>query len=421
MLLNEVQKKAILNIWNTYEKSGKKTYDTKGNLIADIDQARLKAIVSLKSYITDFLSGKTDLGGFRTLIDSFNKRNNLWGFTAVKGQMYFNQLVAAATGDEAGLTTLLRSALPQPEDLNDALQKIERLETYTRKFYDKAPDKRLVPKPSSVSYFLSYFWQIFAHESWPIMYTSLIKSFESLGLWHEFPKQSEAYRYFINLNNEIIAAIHEKTKYGIGFWDTEHAFWDYDAGSRAPEKNMQKKESALAETPRSDFNLLREYLLPRVAPLVELGAAKDQVGVGKGYAYEKMVSEVFKLIDFEVEELGQGKGRNPDSIIKNRTENTAFLVDAKAYSDGYNLGLDDRAIKEYIQYHCPSSLSAILLNPTSRNSLTRSRGTLISNALFSLTRKPCSPYSHTRRKTIFLWKKSLTASCRSGIPLPQIR
>lgn len=62
---------------------------------------------------------------------------------------------------------------------------------------------------------------------------------------------------------------------------------------------------------------------------------------------------VFKLLDFDVEILGQGKGRNPDAILRFREENTAFIVDAKAYSNGYSLGIDDRAIKEYINHYCP--------------------------------------------------------------------
>lgn len=73
----------------------------------------------------------------------------------------------------------------------------------------------------------------------------------------------------------------------------------------------------------------------------------------KGSEYEKLIAEIFKLLDFEVELLGQGTGRNPDAILKFREENTAFIVDAKAYSGGYKLGLDDRAIKEYINHYCP--------------------------------------------------------------------
>ena len=91
----------------------------------------------------------------------------------------------------------------------------------------------------------------------------------------------------------------------------------------------------------------------KVSKLIELGNSSDKPSSQKGSQFEKLVGEIFNLLDFDVEILGQGKGRNPDAIIKYREENTAFIVDAKAYSSGYNLGLDDRAIKEYINYYCP--------------------------------------------------------------------
>ncbi|MBN8641125.1 MAG: restriction endonuclease [Flavobacteriales bacterium] len=93
--------------------------------------------------------------------------------------------------------------------------------------------------------------------------------------------------------------------------------------------------------------------MPKVAKLVELGSETDKSASSKGSAYEKLVAEIFKQLDFEVESLGQGSGRNPDAILRHREENTAFLVDAKAYSNGYSLGIDDRAIKEYINHYCP--------------------------------------------------------------------
>jgi hypothetical protein len=79
----------------------------------------------------------------------------------------------------------------------------------------------------------------------------------------------------------------------------------------------------------------------------------DKSSSRKGSEFEQKVAQVFKFLEFDVEFLGQGKGRNPDAILRCREENTAFLVDAKAYSAGYSLGIDDRAIKEYIAYHCP--------------------------------------------------------------------
>lgn len=84
-----------------------------------------------------------------------------------------------------------------------------------------------------------------------------------------------------------------------------------------------------------------------------MGASVEKKGSQKGSEFEKLVGEAFKYLNFEVEQLGQGTGREPDAIIKFPEEHIAFIVDAKAYASGYTLGTDDRAIKEYISYYCP--------------------------------------------------------------------
>lgn len=94
-------------------------------------------------------------------------------------------------------------------------------------------------------------------------------------------------------------------------------------------------------------------MIPKVTNLVELGSQTGVTSSSKGNEFEKLVAEIFKQLDFEVEKLGQGTGRNPDVIIRFREENTAFIIDAKAYNNGYTLGTDDRAIKEYIAHFCP--------------------------------------------------------------------
>ena len=87
--------------------------------------------------------------------------------------------------------------------------------------------------------------------------------------------------------------------------------------------------------------------------MIELGVVTGKTSSAKGREYERMVAEVFELLGFDVNILGQGTGREPDAIAKYREEHTAFIIDAKAYSSGYTLGTDDRAIKEYINHYCP--------------------------------------------------------------------
>ena len=351
------KKKRIETIWDSYINSDQRVLDTKGNELPNIDESRKEAIVQLNEFIKIFTAGESDIYEFKTNVDSFNKRNNLWGFTATKGQMFFNQLVKSSEQNIDKLTALIKSTISKPSNLKDALSKIDQLEKYCLSIFTKAKDRRKVPNPGSVGYFLSYFWQIHDYQSWPIMYTSLANAFQELEIWEEKSSQREAYEYFFNLNEEIKSILKSYSKKEISNWDAEHAFWKFKGN---PNKPVTKKKEPVVATEQEETKLritanfdLSDYLIPKVSRLVELGNETEKPSSEKGSEYEKLVAEIFKQLDFEVEVLGQGSGRNPDAIIKLREENTAFLVDAKAYSNGYSLGVDDRAIKEYINFYCP--------------------------------------------------------------------
>lgn len=344
-------------IWDNYIKTEKRVFDTKGNELPNIDDSRLQAIVELKSIVEQFQVGTVNIFEFKTNIDSFNKRNNLWGFTATKGQMFFNQLVKYSETQIDKLTKILKECILKPSNLNNALEKIDTLENYCLTIFNKAKDKRKAPNPGSVGYFLSYFWQIQDHSSWPILYTSLINAYIELEIWEEKSSQKESYLYFYQLNQEIKKHLKDYTKKEISNWDAEHAFWNFKGNPNKPV--AKKKEPKIADieeetviTINPSFKL-SDYLIPKVSKLIELGNQTDKSASSKGSEYEKLVAEIFKQLDFEVEILGQGSGRNPDAILRLREENTAFIVDAKAYTNGYSLGVDDRAIKEYINHYCP--------------------------------------------------------------------
>jgi len=89
-MISDQIKNRITAIWNKYAGSDRVVLDTKGNPINDIDGARLKAIEDIKRLIHDFLNNDLTIQEFKTSLDGYNKRNNLWGFTAAKGQMFFN-------------------------------------------------------------------------------------------------------------------------------------------------------------------------------------------------------------------------------------------------------------------------------------------------------------------------------------------
>lgn len=354
----------IEEIWNDYISSDQVVLDTKGNELPDIDDLRLEALKSLTEIVMQFDSGELSIGEFKTSIDSFNKRNNLWGFTAIKGQFFFNQLTKNL--DDSGIDKvqeLLKETISEPKDIKEALVKIERLEKHCQNLYSKAKDKRLVPNPKSVGYFLSYFWQVADNEKWPIYYTASIQALEDIKLWQEQPTQRDNYEQFFLLNEEIKQFLRDLTNKEISNWDVEHIFWHFRGNPNKKTENKKTTKTIVAsksEQKPEDKKLivnasfdLSDYIIPKVAKLVELGNSIEKSAAQKGYEFEKIVAEVFEQLDFEVDTLGQGTGRNPDAIVKFREENTAFIVDAKAYNSGYSLGTDDRAIREYINHYCP--------------------------------------------------------------------
>ncbi len=354
----------ITSIWDKYIADNKIVLDNKGNDLQDIDSKRLEAIVALKIMLQNFISGTTDIAEFKTNIDSYNKQNNYWGFTSIKGQMFFNLLVKTSDTDEQTqkLTKLLKQCITEPINLQDALSKIDALDKYVSAIFNKVPDKRKAPNPGSVCYFLSYFWQIHNSQVWPVMYSSIIVSFTDIGLWQESKTQKESYENFFNLNEEIKQILSNHTNRTITNWEAEHSFWNYKKVTAYPKKDAKPKEvkptNTTKETPISALSQasfdIYDYVPRVVANLIDLGNETETSSSAKGTKYEKAVCELFKQLGFTVQYLGQGTGREPDLIAIHKEDNVAFIIDAKAYTNGYMMGAgDERAIKDYINHYCP--------------------------------------------------------------------
>jgi hypothetical protein len=360
-MINHKTIASINSLWDEYVKGNKEVLNTKGGVIPNIDQTRLKSINDIKKIISSFQSGELNIYEFKSTLDSYNKRNNLWGFTATKGQMFFNQLTKYNTQSLEKLTELIKDTITEPKNLIEALIKIETLEKFASSIFDKAEDKRKAPNPGSTGYFLSFFWQIHNPIKWPIIYTSITNAFKELEIWQEHKSQKEAYEFFYNLNEEIKVVLKSHAKRDISNWDAEHCFWnftgkpvvEYKKAKKEAERYIAESGTDIETTKLTAHFEISDYLIPKIARLIELGNEKNKSASAKGSDYEKMVGEVFKLLGFEVEVLGQGTGRNPDAIVKFREEHTAFIIDAKAYNEGYAMGRDDRAIREYISNFCP--------------------------------------------------------------------
>jgi hypothetical protein len=224
--------------------------------------------------------------------------------------MFFNQLVKNSDTKIDELTDLLKKCISIPKNLEDALDKIEELENYCLSIFSKAKDKRKVPNPGSVGYFLSYFWQIQDCEKWPILYTSLVNSFTELGIWQIKATQKESYLFFFELNEEIKKILSDHSRIQVTNWEAEHAFWNFNGNPNKIEKaksefiksepNVNEIEEDAVLILNASFNL-SDYLIPKVAKLTELGKETDKSSASKGSEFEKLVSEIFKQLDFEVE------------------------------------------------------------------------------------------------------------------------
>jgi len=259
------------------------------------------------------------------------------------------------------ITKLLKECIVEPKDLNDALNKIDVFVKYTSEIFNNAADKRKAPNPGSVCYFLSYFWQIHDYKKWPILYSSIVVSLTDIGLWSYQASLTETYKFFYNLNEEIksILTIHSGSP--VSNWDAEHAFWNFRQVSGSPKPIDKPKETQIKTSEVQIVSALKvasfsifDYIPPVCAKLIEVGIETETPGSTKGAKYEKLVCEIFKQLGFEVQYLGQGTGREPDLIAIHKVENVAFIVDAKAYANGYMLSAsDDRAIREYISHYCP--------------------------------------------------------------------
>jgi len=152
-MFSEDTRQEITRIWNTYIEANKQVLDTKGRVINDIDVQRATAIEEIKEMMNALFSSKVNISEFKTSLDGYNKRNNLWGFTAAKGQMFFNQLVKANEQNLPKLLALFRNTLVEPRNLKEAIEKLDEFEKFVRTTFAIAVDKRKAPNPVPLAIF----------------------------------------------------------------------------------------------------------------------------------------------------------------------------------------------------------------------------------------------------------------------------
>jgi hypothetical protein len=365
--INEQQRKRAIEVMNEFLSAplgpeGR----TPVELDAELDANRVKLIENeLKPLLADYLAGKVALAQFKSKVDGLNKRNELWGFQGIKGQMFFNVVVKRAD-DTDKCDQELKSALAVPANEQIASSKIKTFLSYINRLGEQwvssGKTRYGTPKVGSIPFFLSYFWQIQAREVWPIYYTNAVQTMTDLNIWQPSGDIAEDYLKFKQVHEALIKLFSESSKRSFSLYDVEHVFWfkggnPYDRvklEQKTPESSPAKPPINLPAVAEPD-RLPESYIPPIVAILPAMARheqwleeAAKRSGTSIARAFEKGVNAAFTILGFKTELLGQGQGRTPDGRALALDDNYAILWDSKVRGDPYKLRTDDRAIREYI-------------------------------------------------------------------------
>ena len=330
------------------------------------DKERVHLIESdLGPLLADYLDGRTDLATFKSSVDGLNKRHTYWGFRGIKGQMFFNVLVNVA-GNVDELNNELKPALRVPASEDAARSQIRAFEKYVRglgeQFVNAGGSKHGRPKPGSIPFFLSYFWQVQDYRMWPVYYTNSVKTMIDMNLWQPTDDLAEDYIAFKHIHEELAAALTEATGRRFDLYMVEHVFWfkggnPYGGASpvAAGEKKASEDVAPVVEESKTGLRLPESYVPPVVAVLPrmarndpDLVEAAKASGTSLERAFEKHIHAAFTVLGYEARLMGAGQGRVPDGVAIEADAGYALLWDAKIRSDRYSMGTDDRTIHEYI-------------------------------------------------------------------------
>lgn len=313
MTIDKNTQQKIIEQWKIYCENKKPSSRTGRNAL-QLNKERMIAIDDIKLKIAAYLSGQTETSEFKTDLDSYNKQHNLWGFSGMSGQMFFNQLLNGSNiiNNQDALHTTIRLCIQSPNDLDDAKNKIKSLEGYVDLISPHIENPRSRPKKGSIPYFLSYFWQIMEPHKYPIMYTSLVNVLIAYRLWKEEMTPAETYGHFYVVTNEIKAYLEKAFNVQLHHWDIEYCFWkDSNSPIDAPEGtegigppvavadspyDKYTRESALAELFIADAQLeaLTESLLTKKNIVIQ-----GPPGVGKTFIAKRLAWTIMGQKDNE--------------------------------------------------------------------------------------------------------------------------
>jgi hypothetical protein len=346
--------------WDAFENNDFQMKDSQGEVVTmeEADERRRDRLPVLRELIAEFTSDERSLDEFKSEIDGQNKRFPYWGFKGMNGMMFFNMLYnSSGEGRQDELADLLRDVVQPPSDDEETKEKIRMLEGFVERLRNEADDLRKAPRHGSIPYFLSYFWQVSAPDELPIYYTSMVNALSDLAIWEPNDDLAESYVEFRKLNEEMREALAEYTDRDIHLWTVEHVLWYWQ---QRDEFDEEPDPVGGEVTPTG--TMPDSYIPPIVSILPDLAENTDGIqdlveGTGQSVEalFENRLAKAYQMLGFEVDEMGQGSGRNPDGIAKDHRHNYAVIYDAKSRQDGYHIGTsDERQFQDYINREVPA-------------------------------------------------------------------
>ncbi|MFW9889138.1 MAG: hypothetical protein ACFFER_13215 [Candidatus Thorarchaeota archaeon] len=366
-MLNEKQKGICLALFEDYQDEEHRS-KRRGMTFDEWFENRVQVGKRINKIIDDFLSDQKNLDDFSSEIISVNKESNLWGFIGWKGRFFFMRLLTNSDKFKQDLGGLLKDAIREPKNDDDAIAKISRFYDAVEAVASTYKDRRMGPGPTSIPFFLTYFWSIQSHDKWPIQYTSTENTYDSLGFWGKTGDVVEDARNFLKLTREIHRLFIENSDVEQPLRIVGHVIYDYHLkqkeagpGKRGTKTGMSKDGGRKTEGILSlESGLPTSYTPPVISILPQMAKIDPSVeeacrleGKSLPVEFERRVTDAFRMLGFTVERRGQGHGREPDVIAKCVDYHYAIIIDAKARSDQYKIGTESRKFIEYIQKEMP--------------------------------------------------------------------
>jgi hypothetical protein len=360
-VLSDEQRRRAIEVMNEYLNAPPDaTVKTPTEQGRDQDQRRVHLIeTELKPLVRRFLAGNEPLPEFKSEIDGINKRNELWGFKGIKGQMFFNMILNVAD-NPAECADEIKAAVMVPASDQLAASRIKTFAGYVKRLGEQwtgAGNTRYgVPKPGSIPFFLSYFWQIQDRDQCPVYYTNTVNTLTDLNLWQASGDLAEDYLSLKKLVCDLARLYTDVGKKLFTLYDVEHVFW-FRGGDPYPRPALPNPPGTAKPNPppKKDVLLPESYVPPIVGILPRMARNEEELsevakrsGITIERAFEKNINAAFTMIGYETKLLGQGKGRVPDGQALSSDSSYAILWDAKVRGGGYSMGTDDRTIREYV-------------------------------------------------------------------------